>query len=53
MNSEKTKEKPLVVPKSRPRNPLGLHRKKTIRHVDKRNKRSIPTETNEKETYYD
>ena len=30
------KGKPLVVPKIKPRNPLGLKRKGTTRHKDKR-----------------
>jgi hypothetical protein len=35
-NRCKDKTKLLVVPKLKPRNPLGLKRKGTIRHKDKR-----------------
>jgi hypothetical protein len=37
MSNTTEKQKLLVVPKLKPRNPLGLKRKGTIRHKDKRN----------------
>jgi hypothetical protein len=36
MSNTTEKQKPLVVPKLKPKNPLGLKRKGTIRHKDKR-----------------